>query len=200
MGNFNRDNYSRGNSDRNDRETFRATCADCGKSCELPFKPSNGRPVYCRDCFKKHSPEESHGRDSGRGRDAGRGRDRFSRDSRGDKEMFEAVCANCGANCKVPFRPTEGKDTLCSKCFEEKGGDSRRSTNGSAKQLDEINSKLDKILEILNFASEELENEELADVDEELEPQEKLEEITEEEKPKKKATKTKAKKTPAKKA
>jgi len=208
MGNFNRDNYSRGNTDRNDRETFRATCADCGKSCELPFKPSNGRPVYCRDCFKKHSPEESRGRDSGRGRDAGRGRDRFSRDSRGDREMFEAVCANCGANCKVPFRPTEGKDTLCSKCFEEKGGDSRRITNGSGKELSEINAKLDKILEILNFASEELEKDEEVETVEELEPQEALTEIVEEEvkaeeaveKPKKKATKAKAKKKTAKEA
>lgn len=189
MGNFNRDrNFDRGSSDR---ETFKATCADCGKFCELPFKPSNGRPVYCRDCFKKHSPDE------GRGRDGGRGRDRFSRggSNRGDREMFEATCANCGDSCKVPFRPTEGKDTLCSRCFEEKGGDSRRSTNGSAQQLTEINTKLDKILEILNFASEELEKEEA-----EAEPEEVIETVTEdvkasaeEEKPKKKAKKTKKK-------
>jgi len=39
------------------REYFKAVCSDCGKECEVPFKPTQGRPVYCRDCFKKHQPE-----------------------------------------------------------------------------------------------------------------------------------------------
>jgi CxxC-x17-CxxC domain-containing protein len=36
------------------REMHKATCADCGKECEVPFKPTEGRPVYCRDCYPKH--------------------------------------------------------------------------------------------------------------------------------------------------
>ncbi len=36
-----------------DREMFSATCDSCGKTCELPFKPTGSRPVYCSDCFKK---------------------------------------------------------------------------------------------------------------------------------------------------
>lgn len=32
----------------------KAICGDCGKECEVPFKPSGDRPVYCRDCFSKH--------------------------------------------------------------------------------------------------------------------------------------------------
>ena len=36
------------------REMHKATCADCGKECDVPFKPSAGRPVYCRDCYQKH--------------------------------------------------------------------------------------------------------------------------------------------------
>ncbi len=36
------------------REMHKATCADCGKECEVPFKPAEGRPVYCRDCYQKH--------------------------------------------------------------------------------------------------------------------------------------------------
>lgn len=36
------------------REMHKATCADCGKECEVPFKPAEGRPVYCRDCYSKH--------------------------------------------------------------------------------------------------------------------------------------------------
>lgn len=35
------------------REMHKATCGDCGKECEVPFKPSGARPVYCRDCFAK---------------------------------------------------------------------------------------------------------------------------------------------------
>lgn len=28
------------------------TCADCGQQAEVPFYPSQGRPVYCRPCHK----------------------------------------------------------------------------------------------------------------------------------------------------
>jgi len=39
------------------REMSKAVCADCGKNCEVPFTPTAGRPVYCRDCYKKHMPQ-----------------------------------------------------------------------------------------------------------------------------------------------
>ena len=35
------------------REMHKAICADCGEECEVPFKPTQSRPVYCRDCFAK---------------------------------------------------------------------------------------------------------------------------------------------------
>ena len=35
------------------REMHKATCAECGSECEVPFKPTEGRPVFCRDCFAK---------------------------------------------------------------------------------------------------------------------------------------------------
>ncbi len=35
------------------REMCKATCSDCGNECEVPFKPTEGKPVYCRDCFSK---------------------------------------------------------------------------------------------------------------------------------------------------
>jgi CxxC-x17-CxxC domain-containing protein len=35
------------------RQMFPATCAECGKSTEVPFQPSGDRPVYCSDCFRK---------------------------------------------------------------------------------------------------------------------------------------------------
>ncbi len=32
---------------------FKATCSECGKEFELPFKPQTDKPVYCNECFKK---------------------------------------------------------------------------------------------------------------------------------------------------
>jgi CxxC-x17-CxxC domain-containing protein len=34
-------------------ELFNTTCAKCGKTCQVPFKPTGEKPVYCRDCFTK---------------------------------------------------------------------------------------------------------------------------------------------------
>jgi CxxC-x17-CxxC domain-containing protein len=34
------------------RETS-AVCAGCGKETTLPFRPTQGRPVFCRECFGK---------------------------------------------------------------------------------------------------------------------------------------------------
>lgn len=32
-------------------DMFKATCAECGHSCEVPFKPISGKPVLCSHCF-----------------------------------------------------------------------------------------------------------------------------------------------------
>ena len=105
------------------REYFKATCADCGNECEVPFKPTEGKPVYCRDCFAKHKPARDN--DS-------RGRYGDRRQSRGERELFTATCAEGGNECQVPFRPTEGKPVYCRDCFQKhkpEGGrrDNRRS-------------------------------------------------------------------------
>jgi len=39
---------------RGPREMSKAVCSDCKKDCEVPFKPTEGKPVFCRDCFPKH--------------------------------------------------------------------------------------------------------------------------------------------------
>lgn len=56
FGNNNR--FGAGNRSFNDRpkEMHKTTCADCKCDCEVPFKPSGDRPVYCKDCFAKHKP------------------------------------------------------------------------------------------------------------------------------------------------
>lgn len=34
------------------------TCSDCGKEItELPFEPTPGRPVYCKECWAKKRAE-----------------------------------------------------------------------------------------------------------------------------------------------
>jgi CxxC-x17-CxxC domain-containing protein len=40
-----------GGGDYRQRQMHPAVCASCGKDCQVPFEPRNGRPVYCSDCF-----------------------------------------------------------------------------------------------------------------------------------------------------
>ena len=41
-----------GNRSSAPREMFDATCSNCGKDAKVPFRPTNGKPVYCSDCFR----------------------------------------------------------------------------------------------------------------------------------------------------
>ncbi len=58
------------------------------------------------------------------------GRSSFSGRREDRAEMFDAVCDECGKDCKVPFRPTGNKPIYCSQCFEKKGGPSRDDGRG----------------------------------------------------------------------
>jgi len=106
--------------------------------------------------------------------------DRFGRERRGfgegDREMHDAECSKCGKQCKIPFRPSGGKPVYCSDCFKNNNSDSRGSfsprgqessaqnSNGiSQEQFKQLNTKLDKIISIL----EQLEVD-VVDEDEEL--------------------------------
>ena len=51
-----RDSGRRSNSysrDRRDVNMTKVTCSSCGVECEVPFKPTSSKPVYCSDCFAK---------------------------------------------------------------------------------------------------------------------------------------------------
>ncbi|MFH1978040.1 MAG: CxxC-x17-CxxC domain-containing protein [Candidatus Aenigmatarchaeota archaeon] len=39
--------------DSGPREVHKTKCSECGKDCEVPFKPAQDRPVYCKECFMK---------------------------------------------------------------------------------------------------------------------------------------------------
>ena len=40
------------NSGNSPRELHEAVCSSCGVTTQVPFKPTAGKPVYCRDCFQ----------------------------------------------------------------------------------------------------------------------------------------------------
>ena len=48
-GGYSSSSYGR---DRGPREMFSATCSNCGREAQVPFRPTSGKPVYCSDCFR----------------------------------------------------------------------------------------------------------------------------------------------------
>lgn len=51
-----------GDRDRGPVMMHRATCGQCGKPCEVPFRPLSGKTVYCAECFRgKKEGEEREG-------------------------------------------------------------------------------------------------------------------------------------------
>ncbi len=52
-------------SEGGNRAMFPTVCSECGKETQVPFRPTAGKPVYCRDCFQKRGS-------GGSGRPAGR--------------------------------------------------------------------------------------------------------------------------------
>jgi len=82
------------------RSMFQATCDKCGQSCEVPFKPSGDRPVFCSNCFKnqgnagagpKFAPK-SFG-DGNRGGNFGAGNTNISAGGAVSKGQFDALNA-----------------------------------------------------------------------------------------------------------
>ncbi len=123
----------------------------------------------------------------GRGRSFGGDRGGFGggfRD-RSPREMHDAICTKCKKECQVPFRPTGDKPVLCSDCFRDSDSGSRGSSrNGSSggmsqEQFKTINTKLDKILEVLDTI--EFEDEEGDEEENDAGDEEEAEELVEEE-------------------
>ncbi len=48
--------------DRGSREMHKGVCADCGKECLVPVRPTGDRPVYCRECWVKKRPPRTEDR------------------------------------------------------------------------------------------------------------------------------------------
>jgi CxxC-x17-CxxC domain-containing protein len=41
------------------RNMFEIKCSDCGETAMVPFKPTAGKPAYCRTCFSKRRGTQS---------------------------------------------------------------------------------------------------------------------------------------------
>lgn len=130
MGNFQRDDRRgggfRGGNNRGGRPSFRggpsdrgevtmhkAVCDECHKECEVPFRPSGDKPIYCNECF------------------AGKRRD----DDRGGRRDF----GDRGPKRDFGGRPQESNFAKPAPV-----------SNDTAKQLGEINSKLDRLINAMD--------------------------------------------------
>ena len=138
----------------------KATCSNCGKDCQLPFRPNGNRAVFCSTCFedqKNENPERAERKSFGK--------PRFE-----DKKVFEAVCGNCGDSCLVPFRPFPGKPVFCKKCFAKddkvnhtivkQDNSSNKNIEQIKSQIEMLNIKLDRILRMLTPEAERVEEDE----------------------------------------
>ncbi len=150
----------------------KATCSNCGKECQLPFRPNGNRAVFCSTCFadqKNENPERSERKSFDK--PAYRtDKPRFE-----DKKVFEATCGNCGDNCLVPFRPFPGKPVFCKKCFAKDDkvvnhivktdNSNNKNIEQLKSQIEMLNIKLDRILRMLTPEADRAEDEDDGEMD-----------------------------------
>jgi len=93
-------------------------CVACGAEFtftdeEQSFYESKGfqAPKKCKPC--RDAAKQNRGGGGGYGgRGGGGGYDRAPR------QMFDAVCAQCGVNTQVPFQPNGSKPVYCRDCYQ----------------------------------------------------------------------------------
>lgn len=82
-------------------------CKDCGEEFvftagEQEFYEEKGlknEPSRCRNCRQNRKNSQ-----------------------RGARQMYDAVCAECGAPTQVPFQPKEDRPVYCDACFKAQRG------------------------------------------------------------------------------
>ena len=98
-------------------------CRDCGQEFiwtagEQEFYAQRGlvnQPGRCPDCRRARKAQQGGGGSyAGGGYSAGGGYDRPQR------QMYAAVCSECGKETQVPFQPRGDKPVYCSDCFASK--------------------------------------------------------------------------------
>ena len=111
---------------RQGTDQFAATCSECRKSCDVPFKPSNNKPVYCSACF-------------GMKKSANDARDTNNRNNHFDR----------GSHTEQPHYTKPPRDQRSPRHDPSRG----RSDDGMAdlkRQITGLELKLNRILDIIN--------------------------------------------------
>ena len=87
------------------------TCVECGS--EFTFT-ADDQEFHARKGYQepKRCPSCRQARRSDRGGGGGGGYG-------GSRQMYDAVCDNCGANTQVPFLPRQDRPVYCSDCFSK---------------------------------------------------------------------------------
>ena len=109
------------------------TCRDCGQeftftASEQEFFAQRGftnDPSRCTECRAARKARQG---------DTGRSGSYSGGYTTQRREMFPAVCAQCGKDTQVPFQPRGDRPVYCSECYSAQRGDSgysRRSGSGS---------------------------------------------------------------------
>lgn len=91
-------------------DMHKAVCTECGNNCEVPFRPTGEKPIFCSDCFKdKGNSNSRNSRDGGRNRGFG---DRNSKPRFNDQRQRQGGGEDT-VNYKAQFEALNAKlDTL----------------------------------------------------------------------------------------
>ena len=107
-----------------DGQMYKATCAECGKSCEVPFKPNGQKPVYCNDCFGKNSG----------------GNDGFVKKDRNDFSSGKKFDKPFTKSFDKPFAPRR----------DDRANTGGGNNNDMKQTLQAISTKLDRLIQIMD--------------------------------------------------
>ncbi len=95
------------------------TCSDCGRqftftASEQEFFARKGfsDPSRCPDCRAARKAARAGGDSYGGSRMGG------------ERQMYPAVCAQCGKETEVPVQPRGDRPVYCSDCFQQQRGGS----------------------------------------------------------------------------
>jgi CxxC-x17-CxxC domain-containing protein len=102
-------------------------CSDCGQeftftASEQEFFAQKGfsTPSRCPSCRAARKAARENG-SSSRGSYGG------------ERQMYPAVCAQCGKETQVPFQPRGDRPVYCSDCYRQQQGSSGSSSRGSSR-------------------------------------------------------------------
>jgi CxxC-x17-CxxC domain-containing protein len=102
------------------------TCVECNQSFTFSAddqqyhreKGYTNEPKRCPSC-RQNRRSSNYGGSSSYGSSYGSGYG-------SQREMHDAVCAQCGKNTQVPFRPSGDRPVYCSDCFSKQPASPRR--------------------------------------------------------------------------